>query len=441
MMDEESDDISITSTVESEPRSEYVVDRILAERVGEDGQCQYLVKWEGYPDERSTWEPEDCFQKKTIRDWKKQSENSLFGEAEEAEEVNRKVQEYWARKADRQTRRERKRTRLTNPYEVSTDEDDIPLSQLRPKRKIKNRPSSPKPLKSTSTPASISSRKDQANKTQPVGQDSTMSTQDQSRGMSKNAKLQKKRVLPTKLAESSSAAQKSTTTPSLTGWIQGFRVTDSGNIRAKRQSVGHRPDMELRRTQKVPDKEALNLRPADEWTQSSDLRNYPISFSSNSDATRMTQLPPRIEFEKQQVSTPTQEPDDDQVSQDTQSPRSPLNRATVDHQPEPKRPRDVDFERKDETPVLQKAIGDLFWYKGEILAHLIYVDGRFIGPVRLQGFGNIGWLFDAIVHSKPQDSHRLEIAFKHAIHIERFRESCRGVSVYRSHYYPKTTSL
>jgi len=38
----------------------YTVDRILDKRVSrKTGKAQYLVKWNGYSQEQSTWEPEE----------------------------------------------------------------------------------------------------------------------------------------------------------------------------------------------------------------------------------------------------------------------------------------------------------------------------------------------------------------------------------------------
>ena len=37
--------------------SEYQVERIAGKRNNERGQLEYKVKWVGYPDSQSTWEP------------------------------------------------------------------------------------------------------------------------------------------------------------------------------------------------------------------------------------------------------------------------------------------------------------------------------------------------------------------------------------------------
>jgi hypothetical protein len=54
---EESEDLSPTSSA-SDQEGEYVVDRIIAQFApddsGEEEEEMYLVRWEGYPDERCT---------------------------------------------------------------------------------------------------------------------------------------------------------------------------------------------------------------------------------------------------------------------------------------------------------------------------------------------------------------------------------------------------
>lgn len=73
--DADSDDsISLTSTVfsEDDPDNTYIVENILAERwFSEEERTKYLVKWEGYPMERASWEPIEMFDdKNTINEWK-----------------------------------------------------------------------------------------------------------------------------------------------------------------------------------------------------------------------------------------------------------------------------------------------------------------------------------------------------------------------------------
>ena len=67
------DDISVTSTAASVQLEEYEINTILAQRTFE-GLNQYLVRWEGYPDERCTWEPEDNFcDPTTLKEWRVKS--------------------------------------------------------------------------------------------------------------------------------------------------------------------------------------------------------------------------------------------------------------------------------------------------------------------------------------------------------------------------------
>ena len=63
----EDDSISVTSTVQSDQRSEYDIEKVLAKQF-RDGEWKYLVRWEGYPDERCTWEPRSNFKADNIID-------------------------------------------------------------------------------------------------------------------------------------------------------------------------------------------------------------------------------------------------------------------------------------------------------------------------------------------------------------------------------------
>ena len=47
----------------------YDVEAIVGERIGDSGEQLYLVKWEGYDDEESTWEPEDNIPGHFVSDW------------------------------------------------------------------------------------------------------------------------------------------------------------------------------------------------------------------------------------------------------------------------------------------------------------------------------------------------------------------------------------
>lgn len=61
--DSDGDSISLTSTVDSEHSEDtgFNVEQILAEAENDQGIMMYLVKWEGYPMDRCTWEDKDQF--------------------------------------------------------------------------------------------------------------------------------------------------------------------------------------------------------------------------------------------------------------------------------------------------------------------------------------------------------------------------------------------
>ena len=108
------DSISVTSTIQSEPQEVYPLDSILAERV-EDGATQYLVKWEGYPLERCTWEAEDNFQNDaTLPEWKLTRERIKAGLEKpfDVESLEQLIEDNVVATERRKARREEKRRRL-----------------------------------------------------------------------------------------------------------------------------------------------------------------------------------------------------------------------------------------------------------------------------------------------------------------------------------------
>lgn len=128
------DSISITSTIPSEPREEYPVEAIIAEREV-DGSTEYLVRWEGYPDERCTWEPESSFQSDfTLFDWKTQKMRVSRGLATpcDIEFLLDRVENWITASENRKARRRTKRMRLGMPVRpIETDVDDESQSDKR----------------------------------------------------------------------------------------------------------------------------------------------------------------------------------------------------------------------------------------------------------------------------------------------------------------------
>ncbi|RAK74876.1 putative Chromo domain protein Chp1p [Aspergillus fijiensis CBS 313.89] len=112
--DEDEDDISLTSTVESEPKSEYEVEQVLAEQRFEDG-VRYLVQWAGYPPERNSWEPADAFSDgQTILDWRRKNTDIAAGKCKsfDVDAWLQYMEDFEERREDRKRRREAKRRRL-----------------------------------------------------------------------------------------------------------------------------------------------------------------------------------------------------------------------------------------------------------------------------------------------------------------------------------------
>ncbi|KAI9716940.1 MAG: hypothetical protein M1812_005089 [Candelaria pacifica] len=124
------DSISLTSTIGSERFDEYIVDAILAEdplERGHSGPLVYLAKWEGYPLNRSTWEPIDSFSEDTLQEWQDQKMRITRGyekpfDIKKFEAGQAKIEQA---QLDRQARRRAKKIKLGLPVPplVSASED------------------------------------------------------------------------------------------------------------------------------------------------------------------------------------------------------------------------------------------------------------------------------------------------------------------------------
>ena len=123
---DQDDNISITSTAASEERDQYLVDRIVGERDVE-GVREYLVMWEGYPDYRCTWEPEDNFDGgDTIPAWEHVKMRVTRGleTAFNVPALERKINEWEEATAFRKLRRREKRKKLGIPVAESEEEEE-----------------------------------------------------------------------------------------------------------------------------------------------------------------------------------------------------------------------------------------------------------------------------------------------------------------------------
>ncbi|KAL4972570.1 hypothetical protein BDW66DRAFT_120518 [Aspergillus desertorum] len=136
------DDISLTSTVESEQASEYDVDTILAEYEFAKDDMRYLVKWEGYDVFRSTWEPKESFNnvRETLLEWEEKKRRIAEGEESAFdvtawEESCRRLNE---EKAERKRRRADKRRKLaaSERRRISKVTNDGPTVQRTISRRV-----------------------------------------------------------------------------------------------------------------------------------------------------------------------------------------------------------------------------------------------------------------------------------------------------------------
>jgi hypothetical protein len=112
--DETISDAAVFENVVSHQSSDgdlYYVDRILAEK-HEDGSTYYLILWDGYTEDESTWEPPQNIMDKELLDvWRK-----------------RKMQEFYGmeRAFDLVKFEERQRSMLMHPYGQPTRSTAIP---------------------------------------------------------------------------------------------------------------------------------------------------------------------------------------------------------------------------------------------------------------------------------------------------------------------------
>jgi hypothetical protein len=149
---EESDDDSIntntTAGSEQDDEKDYPVERILAEEKNDEGRQFYLVKWEGYPLHRASWEPRENFTDPgTLNEWTKTKQEAANGgeplfdvddwyeaveNAEDAKERKKKL-----RNAKRRRRGETIPTAILPPETNSDSDEPLPTTEA-PKRTIVN---------------------------------------------------------------------------------------------------------------------------------------------------------------------------------------------------------------------------------------------------------------------------------------------------------------
>ena len=123
------DSVSITSTVLSEQKDEYPLEAILAEEKFQ-GVTKYLVKWEGYPEYRCTWETRSMFkdgEDSTFHEWETQKMRVSRGLSKpfDVPAFKNRVEIWLEGIQKRKLRRQAKRERMglpIGPIEIESDE-------------------------------------------------------------------------------------------------------------------------------------------------------------------------------------------------------------------------------------------------------------------------------------------------------------------------------
>jgi chromo domain-containing protein 1 len=171
----EDDAISITSTQSDHYGSteEFEVEAVLAEKT-KNGKKFYLLSWVGYPEEKSTWEPEKNISKEPLQQWKQKKKRQAqnLEEPFNIAQFEAKLKRLAAAKKERHKRRKAKKKRLgmlvseseSDVQQVVNDSDssseaveDNPIENV-PVAKAERKPKSPikkKPFKVRVTGSAI----------------------------------------------------------------------------------------------------------------------------------------------------------------------------------------------------------------------------------------------------------------------------------------------
>jgi Chromo (CHRromatin Organisation MOdifier) domain len=114
-----SDDIELSSHDEDD---EFLIERILAQKTNEDAEDFYLIKWNGYPDDRSSWEPaENITGPETIKEWEDQLAAGDTLDKDEVQALEARMDESTRKRETLRKKKARQRSRMTQvslPYTV-----------------------------------------------------------------------------------------------------------------------------------------------------------------------------------------------------------------------------------------------------------------------------------------------------------------------------------
>ena len=175
--DSDDDSVSITSTVLSEQKDEYPLEAILAEEKF-NGVTKYLVKWEGYPEYRCTWETRSNFQDgedSTFHEWETQKMRVSRGLSRpfDIPAFKNRVEKWLDSVEQRKRRRRLKRQRMGLPvspikYESEDDSSDSQAEEEDEKSKMTRTRSVP-----SSKTASVSKSPDDSEDSEAMDTDSS----------------------------------------------------------------------------------------------------------------------------------------------------------------------------------------------------------------------------------------------------------------------------
>lgn len=279
----EEDSVRTDTTAESEPEEDYQVERILLEHEGRrdnEGQKEYLIKWQNYPLHRATWEPEQHIDSPSILiDWVKQKAHIQAGKAEpfNEDEYYEAIDKAETAREDREKRRAIKRQRriekalakkqndrdYQNESNSESDDENGPsvksISQKK-RRLVRGRRATTIDDDSDSGDASIADRPPKKTKRRVFQHDSDDDDHDELEGPPTLQSLTTPSRATQSLAQKSSAVQspvrKTATTKSVPLAARDPKVHNASNVPESVSQVGSLPNTNTNASQSAGRKSA-----------------------------------------------------------------------------------------------------------------------------------------------------------------------------------------
>ncbi|ERF73987.1 hypothetical protein EPUS_03801 [Endocarpon pusillum Z07020] len=429
-----SDDAIFIDSTGSEEEGEYVVEAILAERVAEDSSPRYLVKWEGYGEERCgigisyypsscTWEPADHFLNcETLQDWSKNRDAGAELSDDLIEKIITKINTYHDAKAVRKAQRQHKRRRLAaRPVRLSSESS------------------------TASVPAAASHKKQGTENQGPLAL--TPGTRSLESAKRRRLLVTNQDLIPLKAKgdRADRSVQATTTQPPVfhgfsigSAKRSGYSARRTGNQRASNttnfRNLRHMNNArKLARRERSPDVTKIKLRSLAEWAESvpedTNVQLPPAPASSIYHNESI--LHPSVNSGHSTIRTLSDSHVSVRPTSDllpTTNPTHSSNTATsleLTSRKDMRAHNRFDPFEGQEKKLRTLANGRFFYFPGEILLDIQFGNGH-IGDVRISGLPP--WAFGPIIKLKQGNKLTLEIGSNDVVTLAQWAELCTGHS-------------